>query len=115
MIDQPTSNGHASEIDLTRGKDREHLRRAIARGWPVSEEDMLWYYSALKGATGIAIKEQNAREIRGCVRTFVDIVGQVQTQDNHDEKTGRLDQGQPTEIVVNYTQKDSSRFADDSA
>jgi hypothetical protein len=103
------------KLDLTRGKEMELFRRAVAQGWPIKEEDMKFYYQSLKAAAGLAIQAADAREIRGCVRTFVDIVGQVQSEEHHQDKTGRLDRGEATEIVVNYTSKDSGRFAEDFA
>ena len=84
-----SDNGHIMptvELDMTRGRDREYLRRAVTRGWPIDPDDMRRYYDMLKWASQKAMSDGDAREVNACVRTMVVIVGQRQSDEQLAER-----------------------------
>jgi hypothetical protein len=74
------------DVDLTRGKDREYLRRAIANGWGITPDKMKLYAEALEEALDHAKAMKDPREIRGCVDTAVKMVSQIQADEHLDIK-----------------------------
>lgn len=89
-------------LDMTDGRDRQVLRSAVARGWPVTTEDMKFYYEKLRDAVTAS---EDARELTSCVKVFTTIVSQIQTQEHHEDKNQRLDDGKPTEIVIRHVDR----------
>lgn len=89
----------APALDMTKGKDREYLRRAVTNGWPVNPSDMAWYYEQLRWAAEQAKGQGDAREVNACVRTMVAIVGQVQADQHLADKYDRIDRGDATERI----------------
>lgn len=71
-----------TSLDMSRGKDREYLRRAISNGWGFTHEDLAFYAKLLKTAALKAAQDGDSREMNSCVKTAAYIASMIQ-KDEH--------------------------------
>ena len=71
-----------TNLDMSRGKDREYLRTAINQGWGLTQDDLAFYAKLLKTAALKAAQDGDTREMNSCVKTAACIAGMIQ-KDEH--------------------------------
>lgn len=96
---------------MTKGKDREYVRRAIAGGWGVTAEDLATYKAGLDEALQLTRNAKDAREINSCVKTMAVIVGQIQADEHAAIKaeTEKAAGGVTNVLVFNITMAEPPR------
>ncbi len=80
------AGGPSVTLDMTKGKDREYVRTAVASGWGVTAADLKTYKQGLDEAISLARTAKDSREINSCVKTMAVIVGQMQADEHLDAK-----------------------------
>ena len=100
----PDKNGglggdSGTSLDMSRGKDREFVRRALARGWAIDEETAKKIKDGCTDALEWARAEQNVRGMASIANTFVAMNGQDIQVDSEELKYDRIDSGLATERV----------------
>lgn len=92
-------------IDLTDRGDRALMRRAISQGWQLHGEDLQRAHGMLRKAAGIAEKAGDDRGMRECVKLWLAIAAQVQSDEQLDARLA-AGQGPEGNVTIRVVRED---------
>lgn len=97
-------DGHITDnLDMSDGRDRALLSRAIKRRWPIDDEVCA---AAIAQLTRLMNSEDD-RAANGAIRNLLTAMAQNQADEHLERKEQRLDDGQPTEgLTIRVVRED---------